>query len=388
MQLIEENNLAYKKFQQIEQELKNCIEIINKEPGVMSFESESSDEDDLNVNAIKERPKSFTGPKFLQKGYSQPPANIVGDDSEGESFYDAFEEEMPITRKREFSFGNKNHKTENKNPFNMNSPEIKKMNLDAGFSSTKIRSSDSESHLVSDLTHRLQQLQRIAQDYNMKPNVSTISENRTADFEKDFVSRSKNFTLGGKTVRRISTVKNIPKVSNNSIISVCFGHENWNLVLNMMIGIRNAVKSTYRTIEVQGLKEYDFCMKGVFDLVPKRVKAFDKRKKCRFYDYSPLVFEKIRLKFGITNEKYLKSMGPEQMLSSLILGNLASLTELCSAGKSGSFFYFSPDSLLFILISGKFLLKTISRNEFVFLRKLIKPYYEYISQNEKILMSM
>lgn len=55
--------------------------------------------------------------------------------------------------------------------------------------------------------------------------------------------------------------------------------------------------------------------------------------------------------YGISNDDFLRSIGPEQLLGDLIFGNLASLTEKVSSGKSGSFFYYSFDD--------KYMLKTI-----------------------------
>lgn len=66
------------------------------------------------------------------------------------------------------------------------------------------------------------------------------------------------------------------------------------------------------------------------------------------------------------------------MLSNLMRGNLTTLTELVSSGKSGSFFYYSAD--------GRFTLKTIHRAEFHFLKKILKNYYEYISANPQTLI--
>ena len=66
------------------------------------------------------------------------------------------------------------------------------------------------------------------------------------------------------------------------------------------------------------------------------------------------------------------------MLSNLLKGNLTTLTELVSCGKSGSFFYYSSD--------GRFTLKTIHRSEFHFLRSILKNYYEYICNNPQTLI--
>lgn len=35
------------------------------------------------------------------------------------------------------------------------------------------------------------------------------------------------------------------KKEQSKIVSVYFGHENWNLVINMMIGIRTSIKQLY-----------------------------------------------------------------------------------------------------------------------------------------------
>ncbi len=61
------------------------------------------------------------------------------------------------------------------------------------------------------------------------------------------------------------------------------------------------------------------------------------------------------------------------------MGNLSSMIELTSSGKSGSFFYYSED--------GRFMLKTISKDEFFFLRRIIQPYYNHIMNNFNTLMT-
>ena len=72
-----------------------------------------------------------------------------------------------------------------------------------------------------------------------------------------------------------------------------------------------------------------------------------------FTDYAPNVFNHIRKIYEIDNENYINSIGPNKMMSSLIMGRMASFEELMSEGKSGSFFYHTED--------GKYLIKTISQ---------------------------
>ena len=43
----------------------------------------------------------------------------------------------------------------------------------------------------------------------------------------------------------------------------------------------------------------------------------------------------------IDSDSYLGSIGPETILSSILKGDLNTLSELTSTGKSGSFFYYS-----------------------------------------------
>ena len=158
---------------------------------------------------------------------------------------------------------------------------------------------------------------------------------------------------------------------------VLFGHQNWNLVLNMMLGIQMAVKSV---VEKEGdLSNKDFNIKYIFELVPKRTSETKVSYKiCTFFDYAPAIFYELRRLYGIRNEDYLRSIGPETMLGNLIKGNLTSLSELTSTGKSGSFFYYSSD--------GKYTLKTISKDEFHFLREILKNYYTHLINNPQSLI--
>ena len=70
-------------------------------------------------------------------------------------------------------------------------------------------------------------------------------------------------------------------------ISVAFGHENFNLVLNMMIGIQMAVKSI-NTADDYVIGAKDFKLKYYFELLPRRAGSEKSTfKVCKFYDYAP-----------------------------------------------------------------------------------------------------
>jgi len=46
-----------------------------------------------------------------------------------------------------------------------------------------------------------------------------------------------------------------------------------------------------------------------------------------FFDFSPRVFHLIRTMYGITPDQYLKSLGLENLIGNLLMGNISSLKE-------------------------------------------------------------
>jgi len=160
-------------------------------------------------------------------------------------------------------------------------------------------------------------------------------------------------------------------------LAVHFGHENWNMVLSMMIGIRMSVGRVRHEI-TRELQPVDFMIKEKFSIIPRLANIFDSTVSrrvavTRFVDYAPLVFQRIRAGFGIRHEDYLKSVGPEQLLGNMILGNLSSLSELSSEGKSGAFFYYTAD--------GKYMMKTVTPKEHSLLKKMLRSYFHHLQQN-------
>jgi 1-phosphatidylinositol-4-phosphate 5-kinase len=178
--------------------------------------------------------------------------------------------------------------------------------------------------------------------------------------------------------RRAKAVKTRRRSPDRKGLAVHFGHENWNLVLSMMIGIRMSCGRSLHEIGRE-LQPVDFIIKEKFSIIPRIANVFEYAfsetdKLCaRFVDYAPMVFQKIRTNFGIQHSDYINSAGPEQLLGNMLLGNLSSLSELSSEGKSGAFFYHTAD--------GRYLMKTITPKEHHLLRSMLTRYYDYIMQN-------
>lgn len=92
--------------------------------------------------------------------------------------------------------------------------------------------------------------------------------------------------------------------------------------------------------------------------------------KIEFYDIAPRIFSMIRKLYNIHDDDYLKSIGPEQLIGSLLMGKLTSLSEQMSRGKSGSYFYYTPN--------GRFIMKSIEEREFKMIVKILEEYYAHL----------
>jgi len=166
-------------------------------------------------------------------------------------------------------------------------------------------------------------------------------------------------------------------------LAVHFGHENWNMVLSMMIGIRLAVGRASFEIN-RPLTGVDFDVKDKFSIVPQMSNFLDSRvsskvKVTRFIDYAPLVFRKLREELsGISEEDYTRSVGPEQLLGNMVLGSLSSLAELSTEGKGGAFFYYTAD--------GRFMIKTVSAGEKRLLKRMLRDYYMHLKEHKDSLI--
>jgi len=136
----------------------------------------------------------------------------------------------------------------------------------------------------------------------------------------------------------------------------------------MLTGIRVSVSRTNAKLD-RPLTDADFDtkQKSTFDitgneLVPSAKYDF------KFKDYAPWVFRHLRALFRLDPADYLMSLTGKYILS-----------ELGSPGKSGSFFYFSRDY--------KYIIKTIHHGEHKFLRKILKDYYNHVTDNPNTLLS-
>ena len=201
-----------------------------------------------------------------------------------------------------------------------------------------------------------------------------------------FRRRSSLNSMKFASAEKMSMLRNrlLNKSSGNMVF---FGHRDWELVMKLMQGIQLSVNRANQEVE-RDVTSHDFNVKEKYTLrrkvenknidkatsMEQSIKDLDLDKllegHVRFVDYAPFVFRKLREIVGISDEDYVNSIGPANMLSNLILGSLTSLSQLGSEGKSGSFFYFTSDT--------RFMVKTISKSEHLLLRSILKDYFKYL----------
>eukprot|EP01132_Coremiostelium_polycephalum_P008352 gene8352-10258_t len=126
---------------------------------------------------------------------------------------------------------------------------------------------------------------------------------------------------------------------------ITLGHENWETMQYIMIGIRRSIGETI-ALPNRFLKPKDF---------------------------------EIRDKLEIDAKYYMFSLGPEKIFGNLLLGNLSVLCEVVSSGRSGSMFFRSNE--------GRFLIKTIPPNEETILKLILPDYVPHIHKYPNSLLT-
>lgn len=152
-----------------------------------------------------------------------------------------------------------------------------------------------------------------------------------------------------------------------------------------MVGIKKSISSLVEISSMMTLTEYHFRSKNKMQNIwlsnydgskgapSHRIESF------KFRDYAPFVFQRIRRLTEISDDEYLKSIGPDSILNLIWSNDYRSLHELISSGQSGSMFYYTEDQ--------QYMIKTISREEFRKLKAMLKAYYEHINSNPETLIT-
>ncbi|PON98771.1 Phosphatidylinositol-4-phosphate 5-kinase [Trema orientale] len=154
-------------------------------------------------------------------------------------------------------------------------------------------------------------------------------------------------------------------------VTISKGHKNYELMLNLQLGIRHSVGRPAPTTSLD-LKSSAFDPKEKVwtKFPPEGSKYTPPHQSCdfRWKDYCPVVFRTLRKLFKVDPADYMIS----------ICGNDA-LRELSSPGKSGSFFYLTNDD--------RYMIKTMKKAEVKVLLRMLPAYYKHVRAFENTLVT-
>ena len=191
---------------------------------------------------------------------------------------------------------------------------------------------------------------------------------------------------------------------------VFFGERKFSFMLSVMVGMQLAVESDRATPPLGGGEDGEGGEGGKGGGSSRKVELHEKRKhklngpdqshhddgtdlpKSKFElptepgapklvltAYGTAVFKKIRQAFGVTEDDFLGSLGIRQVIGSLLMGDIAGLSEMVSEGRSGCLFYWSHDS--------RFLVKTINKEESEALRRMAQRYRAHVDEYPSTLLT-
>ena len=148
--------------------------------------------------------------------------------------------------------------------------------------------------------------------------------------------------------------------------------ESFKILLNIIMGIQISVQScpNFRINKTEDISKYLNNMIHSIQTI-----NFGKKKEEIFFlkEFAGIVFNNIRILLGIDKESFISSISPQEFVTEIMISSQTIFEELCSTGKSGSLFYYTRD--------GRFIVKTISKKEYKFLKKILISYYNHIKNN-------
>ncbi|GMG99559.1 hypothetical protein Nepgr_001399 [Nepenthes gracilis] len=148
------------------------------------------------------------------------------------------------------------------------------------------------------------------------------------------------------------------------------GHKNFELMLNLQLGIRHSVGKHASILRELKLSDFEPREKFWTRFPPEGSKHTPPHQSVDFKwkDYCPMVFRHLRELFGIDPADYM-----------LAICGCDTLREFSSPGKSGSFFYLTPDD--------RFMIKTVKKSEVKVLIRMLPSYYRHVSQFKNSLVT-
>ncbi|KAJ6870373.1 phosphatidylinositol 4-phosphate 5-kinase 4 [Populus alba x Populus x berolinensis] len=172
-------------------------------------------------------------------------------------------------------------------------------------------------------------------------------------------------------IPKMMPIMRLPRACKRQGETISKGHKNYELMLNLQLGIRHSVGRPAPSASLD-LKASAFDPKEkVWTRFPPEGSKYTpphQSTEFKWKDYCPLVFRTLRKLFKVDPADYMLS----------ICGNDA-LRELSSPGKSGSFFYLTNDD--------RYMIKTMKKSEAKVLIRMLPAYYNHVRSYENTLVT-
>jgi hypothetical protein len=185
-------------------------------------------------------------------------------------------------------------------------------------------------------------------------------------------TKLKNLNIAKKIKKRTKRGRHKKHFTKNFKGKVINGtHELYTLTVGMMFGLRCTVGKEENEEELS-LEDFNYVEKR--DFLPEG--SVNKRYRTpehslghtfKFKSYSPKVFKRLRDFYDIDTASYMHS----------VCGNFNYL-EFISNSKSGQFFFYSHD--------GKYMVKTQTKEENRFMKRILPHYFRYVTENPHSMM--
>ena len=185
---------------------------------------------------------------------------------------------------------------------------------------------------------------------------------------------------GGITIsiqnQKIIDIQNQKKKKTNGF-PIIFGHEHWELVLNILLGIRKSLTAPLSTLSfqlrLQQIEKYFLLPVGNSLNSNNNIGNNNNNNnnvKWEIEDYSPKIFQGIRDHFKVNQSEYELTFSPESLIGNLLIGKLKNLRTFSNSGRGGGVFFSTEN--------GKYFVKTIPDEELLLFRKILGSYYDHI----------
>ena len=148
--------------------------------------------------------------------------------------------------------------------------------------------------------------------------------------------------------------------------------KSFEILFNMIMGIQIAVQAlpNFRIKQREEINKY---LTEMLYSIQTIYLGNDNEESYLLKEFGGVIFNNIRIYLGINKDDFIKSISPQDFITELMISSQTIFEELVSTGSSGSLLYYTRD--------GEFIVKTISRKEYKFLKKIIGEYYFYIKEN-------